>query len=159
MRRSSISHQFVDFIPSPLDDGVLYISIPYATVVHRCACGCGNKVVTPLSPAEWALTYDGDTVSLHPSIGNWQFPCRSHYWVRHGRIEWARAWTDEEIARGRHRDANDLEKYFAGKSKRPQEPAASTPGRESVFGWLRRFLTLRWIRSRSRDRLTRRQSL
>ena len=53
------------------------MSIPYATAVHLCACGCGNKVVTPFSPAEWQLTYDGDTVSLSPSIGNWQFPCKS----------------------------------------------------------------------------------
>ena len=29
----------------------------------------GNKVVTPISPADWQLFYDGDTVSVTPSIG------------------------------------------------------------------------------------------
>jgi hypothetical protein len=35
----------------------------------------------PISPADWQLAYDGDTVSLTPSIGNWGFPRRSHYWI------------------------------------------------------------------------------
>jgi len=34
-------------------------------------------VVTPLSPTGWSLIFDGETVSLYPSIGNWNFPCRS----------------------------------------------------------------------------------
>jgi Family of unknown function (DUF6527) len=62
---------------------------PYATVIHLCACGRGIKVVTPTSPPEWHLTWGGDAVSLYPSIGNWQFPCRSHYWIRRNRIIWA----------------------------------------------------------------------
>jgi hypothetical protein len=70
MKRMTLTHQFGEYVPSELADGVLYISIPYRTVVHRCLCGCGNKVVTPISPAEWQLTYDGETISLTPSIGN-----------------------------------------------------------------------------------------
>ncbi|WP_417924835.1 DUF6527 family protein [Collimonas pratensis] len=27
---------------------------------------------------DWSLTYDGKTVSLDPSIGNWSLPCRAH---------------------------------------------------------------------------------
>lgn len=115
MKHTSISHEFVDFIPSQLDDGILYVSIPYATAVHRCACGCGNKVVTPISPAQWQLLYDGESVSLTPSIGNWQFPCHSHYWIRHDQVRWSRQWTDEEIAAGRRHDAQDLENYFTGR--------------------------------------------
>ena len=71
MRRTSIDHEFVEFIPSELQEAVLYVSIPYATAVHQCACGCGNKVVTPISPVDWQLLFDGETVSLTPSIGNW----------------------------------------------------------------------------------------
>ena len=51
--------------------------------------GCGGRVVTPLSPDDWRLTYDGDTVSLWPSIGNWAFACQSHYWIRSDQIVWA----------------------------------------------------------------------
>ena len=52
-----LRHQFVEYIPAHLDEGVLYVSLPFGTVVHRCACGCGEEVVTPLGPAEWRLTY------------------------------------------------------------------------------------------------------
>ena len=54
--------------------------------------------MTPLGPAEWKLTYDGRTVSLAPSIGNWSFPCRSHYWVDEGNVRWARGFSEAEVA-------------------------------------------------------------
>ena len=60
---TSLLHEFVEYIPAELAEGLLYISTPFRTVVHPCACGCGNKVVTPVSPADWQLFYDGDTVS------------------------------------------------------------------------------------------------
>lgn len=125
MKRGSISHEFIEYIPPELNEGVLYVSIPYATAIHLCACGCGNRVVTPISPAEWQLLYDGESVSLTPSIGNWEFPCHSHYWIRHDEIRWAQRWSDEEIAEGRRRDAEDLEKYFA--SRGVQAVDASVP--------------------------------
>jgi len=115
MRRTSIDHMFVEFIPSELKEGVLYVSVQYATAVHKCACGCGNKVVTPISPADWQLLFDGDSVSLMPSIGNWDFPCRSHYWIKADKIRWAKAWTPEEVAAGRQREARDYERYFASR--------------------------------------------
>jgi Family of unknown function (DUF6527) len=103
MKRTSLTHQFVEYIPSELADGVLYISITYSTAVHKCVCGCSNKVVTPITPADWQLSYNGDAVSLTPSIGNCGFPCRSHYWIDAGRVRWARRWTDDQIAAGRAR--------------------------------------------------------
>jgi len=45
-----LKHEFVEFIPDQLEDDTIYISIPYATVTHKCCCGCGTEVVTPLSP-------------------------------------------------------------------------------------------------------------
>src|ERR1700683_1918565 len=104
MNRSTMTHQFSQYVPSVLADGVLYVSIPYRSVVHLCPCGCGNKVATPISPADWQLTYDGETISLSPSIGNWGFPCRSHYWLTSNQICWASQWDDSQIAEGRARD-------------------------------------------------------
>jgi hypothetical protein len=107
-----IQHEFTELIPNVLQKDTLYVSIKYQTAVHLCACGCGNKVVTPISPADWALIFDGDTVSLYPSIGNWQFPCQSHYWIRSNKIIWSKKWTPKEIERGRQRDFQDQVKYF-----------------------------------------------
>ena len=145
MKRTTIGYQFVEFVPNDLEEGVLYVSLPYATAVHLCACGCGIKVVTPISPPEWQLRWDGDTVSLHPSIGNWQFPCRSHYWIRRNRIEWALPMTEREIAEGRRRDAEELDDYFADRSRTTVDaPLVETPSlRESTRSRLRRLLRLR----------------
>jgi hypothetical protein len=107
-----LRHEFVEFIPSVQEEGILYISIEYATAVHRCCCGCGEKVVTPFTPTDWKLTYDGRTVTLTPSIGNWSLTCRSHYWVRRNQIEWAPSWSRQRIETGRRSDHVAKEQYF-----------------------------------------------
>lgn len=104
--------EFVEFIPEALEDGKLYVSHKYATAVHKCCCGCGNKVVTPLSPTGWRLTVSGQYVSLYPSIGNWSFPCRSHYWIRRNRVVWSYSMTQQEINAWRRYDAKVKERYF-----------------------------------------------
>ena len=112
-RLTRMSHQFVEFVPKDLQAGVLYISIPYDTSVHLCACGCGSKITTPIRPAGWSLKYDGESVSLSPSIGNWSYPCQSHYWIRNDRIDWAPKMSKEKIAAGRERDRLDRERHSA----------------------------------------------
>jgi hypothetical protein len=99
---------FVEFMPSKLDSGVLYISVAYSVTTHLCACGCGEKVVLPLHPKQWRLTYDGVAVSMFPSVGNVGMACMSHYWIEEGRIDWARSITDEQARRGRERDRREL---------------------------------------------------
>ncbi len=92
-----LSHRFIKSAPEQLEDGVLYVSIDYRTVLHKCCCGCGSEIVTPLSPKDWKLTFDGETISLHPSIGNWKLKCRSHYWIRNNMVVWAADWDKEQI--------------------------------------------------------------
>jgi hypothetical protein len=94
---SSLRHEFVEFIPDVLEEGTLYVTLKLATAIHRCACGCGQEVVTPLSPQDWSMKYDGETISMWPSIGNWSFPCRSHYWIVKNRIRPARRWSQAEV--------------------------------------------------------------
>jgi hypothetical protein len=112
MKQSSLRHRFVEFIPERLDEGMLYISQRYKTAVHKCCCGCGQEVVTPLGPTDWSLQVACGAVTLHPSIGNWSFPCRSHYWIRNSRVLWAGAMTQREIERGRTLDRVYREAYF-----------------------------------------------
>lgn len=102
---------FVDEVPEVLVPNTLYICIPYATAVHLCACGCGNEVVTPLTPVDWRLTFNG-RVSLSPSIGNWSFPCRSHYWIIDEGVSWSTEWDDQRIERNRQRDRRAKAQHF-----------------------------------------------
>lgn len=92
IRTARLQHVFVEFIPESLDPGKLYISLEFATASHQCCCGCGREVVTPLSPNDWQMTFDGESISLSPSIGNWKFRCQSHYFVRRGQIIEAPSW-------------------------------------------------------------------
>ena len=100
-RIKSLKHEFVDYIPDALDEGVLYVSVPFTTVVHRCCCGCGHEIVTPLDPTDWQMTFDGKSVSLHPSIGNWSLICQSHYWIYHDQVRWVRHLSTFETKTGR----------------------------------------------------------
>lgn len=88
--------EFVKYIPSHLEEGVLYLSLEFNSVNHLCACGCGLEVVTPLSPKSWRVTYNGETILLYPSIGNWQFPCKSHYWIIENEVVWVDDCLSEE---------------------------------------------------------------
>jgi hypothetical protein len=99
--------EFVEFIPESLAPGVLYISRRYSTASHQCCCGCGMEVVTPLNPAKWHLTERSGVVSLAPSIGNWSFPCKSHYWITGNRVQWAGAMSPEMVATVKARDLYD----------------------------------------------------
>jgi Family of unknown function (DUF6527) len=132
--------EFVGEIPRELEDGVLYVSMEFATVVHRCACGCGGKVVTPLSPTDWRITYDGEGVSLSPSVGNWSFPCRSHYVIGANRVQWAPPWSDAQIEAGRALDRVRKDAYYRGEAT-PQPRAAQGEAVRTgrVWHWLRRF--------------------
>ena len=114
-KMQKVDHRFVERIPTQMEDGIVYISIEYGTAVHRCCCGCGEEVVTPLSPTDWKLIYDGETISLYPSIGNWSFKCESHYWIAGNRVRWARKWSKAEIAAGRQLDRHRKQQYFGEK--------------------------------------------
>lgn len=137
----TLKHRFVDAIPEKMEDRTLYISIEYATATHKCCCGCGLEVVTPLTPTDWKLIFDGETVSLTPSIGNWSFPCRSHYWIERNGVKWAAQMTEAQIRAVRSHDKNAKAAYFGatgdGANKATTEemaPKATALGR--VLDWL-----------------------
>jgi hypothetical protein len=112
-----LQHKFIDLVPDILENGVLYISIEYSSAIHKCPCGCGNEVVTPLSPTDWELTFDGKSVSLSPSIGNWNFECKSHYWIIKNKVRFAKKWSDRQIAEVRKEDKILKTKYYKNKNK------------------------------------------
>lgn len=163
MRIARIEPRFVEMVPEALEPGLLYVSLEHGTMVHLCACGCGSEVVLPLTPVDWRLTYDGEDVSLSPSVGSWSLPCRSHYVIAGGNVRWAGDWTDEEIEAGRRRDRRRREERLAAGTDRgelrtdelaaePETPGAHSrsatadpgpvpaqPRRGGIRGWLGRL--------------------
>jgi len=96
MRRTRLEHQFVKSFPRPLEEGILYVSMEYASAAHKCCCGCGNDVITRLSPTDWRLSFNGRSISLHPSIGNWD-------------VVWDVKWSRERIESLRRQEATEFE--------------------------------------------------
>lgn len=111
-------HEFVETFPEVIEEGCIYISIPFATAVHHCCCGCKSEVVTPLSPSQWSLTYDGKSISLYPSIGNWSLPCQSHYWIKNSNIIWARSWSLREIEKNRKINLEARAEYYSNQNSK-----------------------------------------
>lgn len=71
---------------------------------HKCARGCGFRVVTPIRTGRWHITVTEEGPTLRPSVGNGSFPCRSHYYITRGQVDWLGEYTDEMIARAREGD-------------------------------------------------------
>lgn len=123
--RRILSHEFVEFIPEQLQEGVLYVSMTYATAAHRCFCGCGREVVTPLSPTDWKLIFNGEAVSLWPSVGNWSFPCRSHYVIENNCVQWCGEMSQSAIEAGRARDRVLKAAQFGDYRPRNESPSGN----------------------------------
>ena len=134
-----VTPKFVEFIPKQLEAGTLYISGEYATTAHLCACGCGEKVVLPLHPTDWRMNFDGKAITIRPSVGNWGFPCKSHYLITENHIKWAGEWSDEQIAKGRGRDGHRKKIW---QDKHQTQPVLSVqpkiPNREDQT-WMQRL--------------------
>lgn len=158
MKHALLTPTFVEYIPERLSDGVLYVSMAYATAAHNCACGCGREVTTPISPTDWQLQFDGESVSLSPSIGNWEFPCRSHYWIRRYTVVRSGNMSTTQIERGRRRDRaakqacygasrlpssvakNEADYLKPAPVEQPSTAAAKPAGRSfwrGLFDWLK----------------------
>lgn len=140
-----VAPEFVEEIPRELAQGRLYVSITYATAVHLCCCGCGHEVVTPLHPTRWALTWDGQTASLHPSVGSHGLPCRSHYVIERNRVHWAARWSKAQIEACRAREKLDAAAHFSRDQKERTDQLGDDSGR-AASGILRSLS--RMLRSR-----------
>lgn len=82
--------------PDMLLPGVCYFLADFGTpwaVTFQCPCGCGKPITLNLigrRPVWKASIGEHNRIQLHPSV--WRTTaCRSHFWVRNGRIDWVRA--------------------------------------------------------------------
>ncbi len=111
-KTDKVTFEFVDLLPKELREGVVYISLEHRTVVHLCCSGCGERVVLGLSPAQWKLIFDGETISFSPSIGNGELTCNSHYWIRENRIVWATPLTARQTQESQLSDRADAIAHY-----------------------------------------------
>jgi Family of unknown function (DUF6527) len=115
-----IRPQYVEQLPDQMEEGVLYICEEFDLTAHKCCCGCGEDVYNKLSPAKWRLTKMPDgSVSLYPSVGNWKYACKSHYWISKNRVIDAGPMGARAIEAVQQRDRRDRDRYIARVNAQP----------------------------------------
>ena len=79
----------VSDIPSRLGPAdVVLVDTKWA--VLGCPCRCGELLWLNLmenAGRRWRASLDGDKITLSPSVWS-TTECKSHFWVRSGRIRW-----------------------------------------------------------------------
>jgi hypothetical protein len=106
------SYLAVDRIPRELSEGVVYHNKDFELGAMLCACGCGHRVDLLVPDSHQILSKNG-LATIRPSIAVCDAPCKSHYIVTAGRVQWlaafsavhAKAVMQEQIARHASRDA------------------------------------------------------
>jgi hypothetical protein len=83
----------VDELPEALDARSVYvvgIAFPWC-VAMLCPCGCRHvlhmSLLQDASPRWTMVDHTDGTLSLHPSVWR-QVGCRSHFFLRKGRVRW-----------------------------------------------------------------------
>lgn len=111
MKIRQLEPRYLNQFPEQLQEGILYISEEFSLTGHKCCCGCGEDVYLKLGPAKWQLIKEADdTVSLHPSVGNWKYACRSHYWISSNEVLAAGPMSTGKIRRVQERDRRDRQR-------------------------------------------------
>lgn len=113
-------YQAVGRIPKPLSNGVVYHAEEFEVGALLCACGCGHRV-SLLVPDSHQITSEDGLATVRPSIAVCDAPCKSHYYITAGRVEWLPAFSGEmaasvmrdQIARHASLDAKKPQSWIA----------------------------------------------
>ena len=90
-QRYKVTPRFVEQIPpGKRESGVILVCIKYGVMSLACPCGCGLTMDLSIEPHRWRIEWDGEHLSVCPSVSSSGLPCRSHYWIQSNRIEWCR---------------------------------------------------------------------
>src|ERR1700685_3310933 len=90
-------YQAVERIPKLLSEGVVYHNEEFQLAALLCACGCGHRV-TLLVPDSHQVSSEGGLATIRPSIAVCDAPCKSHYFVSAGKVEWLPAFTQAQAS-------------------------------------------------------------
>jgi Family of unknown function (DUF6527) len=89
----SFRYQAVEHIPKQLNNDVVYHSEEFEVAALLCACGCGHRVML-LVPDSHQVSSERGLATVRPSIAVCDAPCKSHYLITAGQVEWLRAFSD-----------------------------------------------------------------
>ena len=83
--------EFVTYMPSDKEYGVLYVSVYFGLAICLCPDGCGEECVMPLKPNDpegWTYEEENGKVTLSPSVLETSCPNNAHFFIRENKIIW-----------------------------------------------------------------------
>ena len=86
------SYLAVERIPKELRPGVVYHNADFEMGALLCACGCGHRVDL-LVPDSHQVYSNNGLATVRPSIAVCDAPCKSHYVISAGQVEWLPAFS------------------------------------------------------------------
>ena len=85
-------YESVERIPREMADSVVYHTEEFELAGLLCACGCGHRV-TLLVPDSHQVWNEGGYATVSPSVGVFDAPCKSHFFIRCGNVKMLPAFT------------------------------------------------------------------
>jgi Family of unknown function (DUF6527) len=87
------TYRAVERLPKQLEQGVVYHSAEFEVAALACACSCGHRVML-LVPDSHQVSQKSGFATVRPSISVCDAPCKSHYIITSGHVEWLAAFSD-----------------------------------------------------------------
>tara|TARA_R110000787_G_scaffold52497_1_gene123545 strand:- start:74 stop:484 length:411 start_codon:yes stop_codon:yes gene_type:complete len=104
-------YRAVERIPVNLENGVVYHSEDFELAGFLCPCGCGHRITLLVPDSHQVWSHNG-LATINPSVGVFDAPCKSHFFIRAGAVDWLSAFSgaqatsimEAQIARHAARD-------------------------------------------------------
>ena len=90
-------YELVERIPAQMRPDIVYHTEEYELAGLLCACGCGHRI-TLLVPDSHQVLDQGGFATVRPSIGVFDAPCKSHYIISAGSVQWLPAFSGTQAA-------------------------------------------------------------
>jgi hypothetical protein len=92
------TYHAVERIPKLLSDGVVYHNEEFQLAALRCACGCGHRITLLVPDSHQVFSEEGLLATIRPSIAVCDAPCKSHFFITAGKVEWLPAFTQAQAS-------------------------------------------------------------
>ncbi|MCS3898522.1 hypothetical protein M2171_007655 [Bradyrhizobium japonicum USDA 38] len=112
------TYQAVERLPKQIDYRVLYHSEEFEVAALSCACGCGQRVMLLVPDSHQVSSQDG-MATVRPSISVCDAPCKSHYFISAGQVEWLPAFSTAQASNVMRMQIARQERRSAVKGEQP----------------------------------------
>jgi hypothetical protein len=132
------SYSAVERIPKELRPGIVYHTKEFELGAMLCACGCGHRVDLLVPDSHQIYSEDG-LATIRPSVAVCDAPCKSHYFISAGRVQWLRPFSEAHAKAVMH---GQIARHASRDSRRRSWIGRSRVALVRVFNQVRVFLRL-----------------